>query len=158
MFLQLKIVLTEDFCADFVPQFHAEGFLCLRTTWEIHSTLVLYICVTQQAFHPMPLIAVEADCNIPPLAIPFFFWSSDLILRAFIHKAFLISGKTGGKKKMQKLQPGSSCHTPPLLLVFSPSNWIPSSSIPQPLGGGDLPLSLCVSRVKVVVAVSMMCF
>lgn len=50
--------------------------------------------------------------------------------KELLHKAFLISGKTGKKKNMQELHPEYSRTQPSL--SFFPSNLTQSESIPQP--------------------------
>lgn len=101
------------------------GILALEDNLRTHSTLVLESCVTQEAFHLMPLIAAEADCNIPPCNPFLILW---FYRKSFYTKLSWLVAKLG--KKMQKPHPDSSCHTPPLLLFsfqFNPKCKHPSA-------------------------------
>lgn len=73
----------------------------------------------------MPLIAAEADCNIPPCNPFLILW---FYRKSFYTKLSWLVAKLG--KKMQKPHPNSSCHTPPLLLFsfrFNPKCKHPSA-------------------------------
>lgn len=73
----------------------------------------------------MPLIAAEADCNIPPCNPFLILW---FYRKSFYTKLSWLVAKLG--KKMQKPHPDSSCHTPPLLLFsfqFNPKCKHPSA-------------------------------
>lgn len=75
----------------------------------------------------MTLIAVEADCNIPPCNPFLILWFQR---KSFYTKLSWLVEKLAKKKNMQELHPEYSRTQPSL--SFFPSNLTQSESIPQP--------------------------
>lgn len=129
-FFELWVFLTENSCTDFCSclSVTSRGILTLEDNLGIqHSTLVLSVPVIQEAFEPVMLIAVEADCNIPPCNPFLILWFQS---ESFYTKLSWLVGKNGKKTRRRNSSLDISTFICPF--AFWPSSLIQSGSIPQP--------------------------